>query len=249
MSDWSAPRDTCLTEVDVVVLAGGLGTRLAPVVPETPKILAQVDGRPYLEFVFNWLSSFGARRIILALGHLADQVVAYIEARPPCEMIIEAVVEPSARGTGGAISYVRPRIKSEAALVINGDSFVDADLCAFVADFRDSHTDGAIICVEVEDAARYGTVELDEKNHIRRFLEKDSNNHGPGLINAGVYILGRSMLDTIVEMETGSLERDVFEKLKPGSLLATPGCHTFLDIGTPDDWCRAGAVLRPFMDR
>ena len=248
MSETADPHANCLGDIDIVVLAGGLGTRLAPVVPDSPKILAQVAGRPYLEFLLNWLRSFGARRVILSLGHLADQVEAYLDARESCDMVVDTVIEPDLLGTGGAVGFVRPKIQSPVAMVMNGDSFVDDDLCQFVAAYQNSGAEGAILCTEVDDAARYGTVELDDTSHIKRFLEKDPSRHGPGLINAGVYLFGAAMLDRIAEMEPGSLERDVFEAMSPADMLAVAGHHTFLDIGTPDDWRRAATVLAPYMN-
>lgn len=233
----------CLKDIDVVVLAGGLGTRLAPVLSDRPKLLAPVGGAPYLEFLLSWLGRFGANRIILSLGHLADRVVDYLDAHPVTGMTIEPVIETSPLGTAGGIANVVSRLRSDPVLVMNGDSFVDADLCAFIESHRGSNAQGSLLCTEVADTARYGTVERDEQGFLARFLEKDPQRAGVGTINAGVYLLGAPILERISALGSGSVEKDVFEKMEPGLLHTYSGRFRFLDIGTPEDLERAPSVL------
>ena len=240
-------QQDCLADIDVVILAGGLGTRLAPVLADRPKILAPVGDRPYLAILLAWLQGFGARRIIMSLGHLAEKVVAYLDENMPPGVEIVPVVEAAPLGTAGAVGHVRGHIRSDPALVMNGDSFVDADLCAFVQRHRAVAPAASIICTEVADCSRYGTVTLDEGGYVDRFEEKNSATPKAGLINAGIYLFGATLLDRVEVLGQGSLEHDLFEKLDAGTLLASAGRHVFLDIGTPDDLARAPALLAPYV--
>ena len=110
-----------------------MGTRIRPVLGDLPKILAPILGRPYLAYLLDWLERFGARRVVLGLGHRAQAVVEYLEdAHPASQIEVTTVVEPSPLGTAGAIRFARGALRSDPVLVMNGDSFTDADLCAFV---------------------------------------------------------------------------------------------------------------------
>jgi mannose-1-phosphate guanylyltransferase len=238
-------NERCLGPIDCFVLAGGLGTRTRAILAETPKILAPIAGRPYLDYLIDWLCRYGARRIVLGLGHRADAVEAYLAAHPRAEVAIEAAIEPSPLGTAGAIRFARSRISSDPALVVNGDSFVDADLCALVARHRAQGSLGTILCTEVPHGARYGRVEIDRAGSIERFVEKDPTVRGPATINAGVYLLSARLLDEIARGSAASLEREVFQRLPKGTLAAFAGRFAFVDIGTPESLARAAEILIP----
>ncbi len=236
----------CLADIDVVILAGGLGTRLRPVLPSLPKVLAPVGARTFLDILLDRLAGFGASRVILALGHLAGEVKNYLERYPREDMTVLSFVEPEPLGTAGAIRFVRPQFQSRTVLVLNGDSMVDADLCALVAAHRARATEGTLLCARVPDTARYGTVALDAKGRIAAFREKTGEGV-PGAINAGVYLMEPALLDRITASSRSSLERDIFQTLPAGTLAAYVGDFPFLDIGTPDDLSRAAAFLARFM--
>lgn len=237
---------TDLADIDVAVLAGGLGTRISQVLKDTPKLLAPVEGRPLVDYLFDWLRGFGARRIVLLLGHLAGKVADHLDAHPPHGLSVEWAIEPSPLGTAGALVHGRALLRSNPVMVLNGDSFVDADLSAFVASHKASAAPASLLCTQVPDAARFGRVMLDQHGRIARFAEKDPANSGPGLINAGVYLLGQSFLDQIVAAQARSLELDVFARQSAGTLGAHAGAFPFIDIGTPESLANAAAsMLRP----
>jgi mannose-1-phosphate guanylyltransferase len=229
----------CLADIDVVILAGGLGTRLREVLPDEPKVLAPVGERVFLDVLFAWLGRFGMRRAVLALGHRADAVQRHVAACPPRGLEIVTTVEPEPLGTAGAIGFARAHVRSDTALITNGDSLVDADLCAFLAAHHAGGADATLLCTRVADAGRYGTVEIDGRGRIAGFREKASGQRA-GTINAGVYAMERTMLD---RLDGGSLERDVFQKLPAGTLGAYAGDFPFIDIGTPDDLRRAAGFF------
>ncbi|NKB57013.1 MAG: NTP transferase domain-containing protein [Alphaproteobacteria bacterium] len=235
-----------LAAVDAVVLAGGLGTRLANVLDDLPKILAPVDGEPYIRFLLDWLARTGVRRVIFCLGHLAGKVETWLAQNPSDALCVGAVVEPGPAGTAGALRYAWPMLRGNTVMVMNGDSFVDGDLEAFLADFHATKADASVMCVEMDDVSRYGRVVPDSSGYVERFAEKDPDAKGPGLINAGVYLFTRGFLDAVVASEAASLEREVFATAIPGSIRCFPVNGAFHDIGTPESLAAAAAILAPY---
>ena len=233
----------CLEGTDLAVLAGGLGTRVRGVLKDTPKVLAPIAGRPYLSYLLDWLEGFGARRIVLCLGHLADAVLDYVNTAPPRRCDLIPVVEPVPLGTAGALRQARAELRSDPVMVVNGDSFVDADLCAFLDSHRASGAEASILCAEVEDPGRYGCVEISADGRIRRFAEKNPLTTGVAPVNAGIYLLNATLLDRIASGSSTSLEHDVFEALPAGATHGMIGRFPFVDIGTPESLARASKVL------
>jgi len=233
-----------LAHLDVLVLAGGLGTRMRAVLGDTPKLLAPVAGRPFLDYLLDRLVRFGARRIVLALGHGADRVLDHLARTRRPGLALESVVEPRPLGTAGAVRFARERLASDPVLVVNGDSIVDADLAALAARHAESGAEGTLLCTEVDDAGRYGRVEIDADGRLAGFIEKDPRHSGSALISAGVYLLSGRLLDEIAGGTAVSLERDVFARLPAGSLAALAGRYAFVDIGTPESLAAAAELLR-----
>jgi len=229
-----------LEDIQVLILAGGLGSRISPVLGATPKVLAPVEGRPYLDYFVDWMAGFGARHITFSLGHLADAIVDYVESRGwPVKM--DWVIEPEPMGTAGALRFARPALTSPTTLVCNGDSFVDADLAAFTRHHARMKAEASLLCVRIPDAARYGQIAVDEEGWITDFKEKGEG--GPGLINAGLYLLSDSFLNQVAQSTARSLENDVFAKAPPRTLSAFSGEYGFIDIGTPESLRSATASM------
>jgi NDP-sugar pyrophosphorylase family protein len=229
-------------DIDVAILAGGLGTRLSGAIGALPKVLAPVAGRPFLDILLDRIARQGFRRVVLLLGYRADAVAAHLTRQARRDLTIETVVEPSPLGTAGALRAAMPHLHSDPVLVLNGDSFVAFDPLALLDEYRRAKAPAALICVEVPDASRYGALEIDANSYLLRFLEKRPGG-GPGLINAGVYLLGRGFLDTLARSDGASFERDVLERQPAGRLLAVRTGGTFLDIGTPESLAQAPAML------
>jgi NDP-sugar pyrophosphorylase family protein len=242
----------CLATLDVLVIAGGLGTRIQSALGDTPKLLAPIGGRPYLAYLLDWLRHFGAKRIVLGLGHRAPAVVDFLERNKSSydDLTVVTVTEPQPLGTAGAIRFARPNLRTDPVLVMNGDSFADADLCALVAHHRRAKAKATLLCAEVDDAGRYGRVELDGTGRIRGFVEKDPHFHGKSAVSAGVYLFSAVLLDEIAAGSAISLERDVFGRASSGSLDAFAGRFAFIDIGTPESLKLAEGVFgAKFEDR
>ncbi|WP_428249903.1 sugar phosphate nucleotidyltransferase [Ferrovibrio sp.] len=231
-----------LNQIDVAVLAGGLGTRVSHVLGTTPKLLAPVQGRPYIEHFLGWIGGFGARRVVFCLGHLADVVVQYLRDHPPA-LSVEVVIEPEPMGTAGALRHARSALRSDPVLVCNGDTFVDADLAPLVQRHQADPAAATLLCGEVADTSRFGRITLDGQGRIASFAEKGGG--GPGLINCGLYLMSAPLLDRIAEGQARSLERDVLAQCPPGSLGCHAGRFDFLDIGTPESLSSAATHRLP----
>ena len=232
-----------LSEIDVVVLAGGLGTRIQSVLGDTPKLLAPVGEHTYLDLLLDWLQGYGARRIILSLGHLADKIVAHIDEHPRADLEIIPVIESEPMGTAGGLRLVRPKIQSDIALVMNGDSWIDADLVALCDAHASGDADTTLLCVHVDDAGRFGRVEISDNGRIAAFSEKHINT-GPGLISAGMYAFSAAAWDRIENNDGRSLERDIFAKMPECLAAFNAGDVAFIDIGTPESLAQAAAFIQ-----
>ena len=240
-----AERAQCLKDVDVFVIAGGLGTRMGTVLGNVPKLLAPISGRPYLVYLLDWLRRFGAARIILGLGHQAQAVVDFLSRNETscAGLTVETVIEPQPLGTAGAIRFARRNLRTDPVLIMNGDSFAGADLCELVARHQNAKAKATLLCAEVDDAGRYGRVELDAAGRIRGFIEKDPSFRGRSPVSAGVYLFSAALLDEIAAGNASSLEREVFACAPAGSLDAFTGRFPFVDIGTPESLALAEHVI------
>ncbi|HWK43568.1 MAG TPA: sugar phosphate nucleotidyltransferase [Stellaceae bacterium] len=235
--------------IDAVVLAGGRGTRLASVVSDVPKPLAPVDGKPFLNYLLAGFVAGGVvGRVVLAIGHLADRVVAHYAATPPA-LPLDYSIETTPLGTGGALVAAWPRVRGRRAIVANGDSLVASDHRALL----DHHVlSGALVTmtlVEVPDTARYGAVTLADDpaarpgtGRVSAFHEKSAIG-GIGLINAGLYLIEAEAIAALPDGPL-SLERDVLPVLvAAGRVQAVVTRGPFLDIGLPETYAAAPAFL------
>lgn len=231
----TAPGDAGLSGVTAVILAGGLGTRLRLAVPDRPKVLAPVGGEPFLKHMLDWLAGFSCTDVMLCLGHRADQVMDALDACTPAGMSVGASIENEPLGTLGALRLAELKLGREDVLVMNGDSWTDADLGAFRTAFNAATQDIAMLSVSVENAGRFGRLNIAVDGTLAGFTEKTPDDDGPGPINAGLYLLGADALRRVVAMPGSSIERDVFAVLEPGAVRVVPAPNAqFVDIGTPE---------------
>ncbi|WP_374512610.1 nucleotidyltransferase family protein [Niveibacterium sp.] len=230
-----------LAGIDALILAGGLGTRLRSVVADRQKAFANVANEPFAARIFRQLRRAGVRRIVFALGHLAESAAPILD-QWRCERGPEilASVESTPLGTGGALRHALPLLRSSTVLVLNGDSYVDADLAALLATHRAARAAITLSAVQVTDVSRYGALEFDrDGRHVSAFHEKQASG-GCGWINAGIYLIEREVLAAIPEACAVSLEREVFPLYTDGRIAARCESRPFIDIGTPETYA-AGA--------
>lgn len=245
-TDHTLPQ-TSLRDTDVAILAGGLGTRIRGVLGDTPKTLAAVGEHPFLAILLERLRRFDARRIILCLGVGAAAIERYLTHAPMPGLEIETVAEPAPLGTAGAIRFSADRLRSDPVLIMNGDSFIDADLGALVAHHRQSGAPGTVLGCRMPDVGRYGSLQIEDAR-IVRFSEKAAN-AGAGVINAGVYVFSQALLRHLMSTAGPSLERDFLATLPSRTLGAYVTTGAFIDIGTPESLADAARVLAPYRPR
>ena len=218
----------------VIILAGGFGTRLQGILKGLPKPLADINGTPFLRYLFTKLLTEGYDDFIISLYHESEQIIDYVEQLRNDllkNIKIRYCVEPTPMGTGGAISYLVDQLNlNERFLVVNADT-----LLGMGYGFLGSFDVNVIAMVEVENTSRYGTIEIDSHDQIIRFAEKKQSGE-PGLINAGVYNLNSQIFKDRAGIVC-SLEQDIFPKLiSEKKLKGSKIITSFIDIGIPDDY-------------
>lgn len=230
-----------LSKVTALILAGGSGTRLRSVT-DVPKPIIPAEERPYIYYLLEMLLQGGIKRAIICAGYRAELVVeAARECNPGLELVFS--IEKEVLGTGGALRLASARLETELALVLNGDSFCDFDLGAFL-EFHGQHPGQvSILSTEVDDAGRYGRLEFGDDKRVSRFDEKGAGS-GKGWINAGVYAIPSSRLKQLPGMTPLSLERDVFPQWLAEGVYAFPVRAPFLDIGTPESYAAREDFIR-----
>ena len=236
--------------VTAYILAGGFGTRLRQVVSDRPKVMAEVLGRPFLFHILDRLARLGMAKAVICTGYLAGQLEAAVG---PTYRGLELRFsrEDTPLGTGGALRLAMSRHPAELALALNGDSLVQAELAAYLDWYGRCDFQAALLLVPVDDTARFGRVDVDDgvdgqadgQGRVLAFREKGLA--GPGLINAGVYLLRPEALCGIEPGASASIETDVFPQLaQAGNLGGFQVQGRFLDIGTPESYIAAGRFLR-----
>lgn len=225
--------------MEAIVLAGGFGTRLKEVVPDLPKPMAPVAGRPFLEILLASLAQKGFSRVIMSLGHMADKVTAHFgDHFAGMELVYE--IEQTPLGTGGAARHALAQCTTDHVFVFNGDTFLDLEANDVEAHWQKYHAP-IIVAREVPDTSRYGRLNI-AHGRVLGIVEKGMA--GPGLINAGCYVLPTDILKGFPLGKAFSLEVDFLAKAVGKhrfDLFVTKG-H-FIDIGVPEDYARAQTEL------
>jgi NDP-sugar pyrophosphorylase family protein len=228
-------------DIDAVILAGGLGTRLRSVVADVPKPLAPVNGEPFLNQLLRSLEPAGRiRKVVLALGYMAEKAAAYYEQNAGFAFSLDFSVETTPLGTGGAIKQALARTTSPVVLALNGDSFIEFSLSGLIAAHTSGHADFTMVLKELDDPSRFGTVRLDNAGRVMSFAEKQDQS-GRGFINAGVYLFARDLFAACPGDRAVSLEKE----LLPGfigkhSVQAFITQGKFIDIGLPETYNVSG---------
>jgi NDP-sugar pyrophosphorylase family protein len=232
-------RDESRRRLHAIILAGGLGTRLRPVVADRPKAMAPIGGRPFLHYLLVAFARQGFDDIVLCVGHRAEQIEAYFGSGADLGVRLRYSLEAEPLGTAGALRLAEPLLDADEYLVANGDSYLGA-ACAPLFDKLHGSDASAVIALHREsETGRYGSVDLDSRGRIKTFVEKDSD-HGAqsSLINAGLYALRRSLIE-MIPPGPASLERDALPRLADaGRLYGVELAGPFIDIGVPDDYRR-----------
>jgi len=223
--------------VQALILAGGEGTRLRPLTEAVPKTVLPLAGRPFTAYTIDWLERHGVDEVIVSCGYLAEGMQnALVGATGPA---LTFAVEPEPRGTAGAIKYCEEMLEDR-FLVLNGDVLTDIDLSALIAQHESTGAVATIALYPVEDPSGYGLVRRTEEGEITEFLEKPNVSQiEADEINAGAYVLERSVLELISPDRAVSIERETFQELVGNGLYGRRLEGYWLDIGTPERFRQA----------
>jgi D-glycero-alpha-D-manno-heptose 1-phosphate guanylyltransferase len=233
--------------MQAIILAGGRGTRLRAAVPDLPKPLAPVDGRPFLEHQMSYWTSQGVNRFILSIGYKAEMIVSRIGSHFRDAKVVYAI-EDRPLGTGGALLHATSELSSnEPFLVMNGDTFFDLPLSDLRRFHEKRQSDWTLGLFPTRDSKRYLGVELDDEGRLLSlrapFVQDEV------WANGGVYMISPGVLDPFVERYKGeaSLESAIIPALLEAKSAIYGFCHNgrFIDIGIPEDYRRAADILRP----
>ena len=227
---------------EAMILVGGKGTRLLSVVSDRPKPMAQVAGRPFVEWLLEMLREQGVRRAVLCTGHLADLVEAHFGDGSCWDMELRYSRDPFPLGTGGAVRHALDQIEGERFFVLNGDSYCRCNLEGLTDTHIRHRAKATLWLVRKDDCRRFGSVRIDDSGAVQSFAEKASVS-GPGFINAGVYLIEREAAAAIDPGRSVSLETELFPGLIGRGLFAVAGQDAFIDIGTPDSYAGAGRFI------
>jgi len=221
-----------------VILAGGYGTRLAPVLGSLPKGLAPIRGRPFLDLLVEFLVRQGVSKLVFCVGHHRQPVIDRYRNWPGVQTVFSEEVAPL--GTGGAIRHALPQVSSGRFFVLNGDSLCDIDLDGLLRYHLERGAQATLVAARMSGRNDVGTIRLDAAGKVLSFVEKT-----PGLpeqvvfMNAGIYVLERTLFNDVREAQL-SLEHELIPRWTHDGR-----CYGFVteaevvDIGTPDRYAGA----------
>jgi NDP-sugar pyrophosphorylase family protein len=228
---------------DAILLCGGAGLRLRSVIGNAPKGMAEVAGHPFLELLLRQLRRYGFERTILAVGYQKDVIHSHFGDRA-FGLRLDYSAESNPLGTGGALRKAARLVRSESVLVMNGDSYTDAELAEFVAGHCEARADVSVVVVPADGRGDCGSVLVDGDGKLVSFEEKKCPFHAP-YVNAGIYMVLRPMLYEIPAGVEVSLERELLPRWLQQSKyikgFVCPG--RCIDIGTPERYRNAQDTL------
>lgn len=232
---------------EAIILAGGFGTRLQSVVADRPKPMALVCGKSFLHYIFQYLKHYKIQKVILSVGHKAEIIQEYFGDKYD-NITIDYAIEKEPMGTGGGIRMAMEKCNDKEVLVLNGDSFFNIDLIAFYNFYINQQSDVSLAVRHIEDASRYGTIQLNDFKKINLFTEKTGRAMS-GIISAGIYIINRKLyLNHTPINKNFSIEKEFFEpNVNVYHLHAYLSEGYFIDIGIPEDYAKAQEDFREFM--
>jgi mannose-1-phosphate guanylyltransferase len=228
--------------MQAIVLVGGQGTRLRPLTEAVPKPALTLVDRPFLAYMIEWLAGHGVGEVVLACGFLPDVLrEALVGEEERAGVRIRYVAEPEPLGTAGAIRFAADQMGdalNESFLALNGDVLTDLDLTALLDTHRKQGAVATIGLHPVDDSSAYGLVRTGPRGDVLDFLEK-TGEAVPAEINAGMYVLERSVMAKIPPGKNVSIERDVFPRLVGSGLHGLRLDGYWMDIGTPERYLQA----------
>jgi D-glycero-alpha-D-manno-heptose 1-phosphate guanylyltransferase len=225
-------------KMEAIILAGGFGTRLQPVIKDVPKPMAPVAGRPFLEYILDQICAYGISKAILAVGYKYEAIQNYLGSSYK-GLALEYSVETTPLLTGGAIKNALSYCKGDTAMVLNGDTFFQVDFAKMLSFHAERQSVLTMAVKEMRQFDRYGTVKFDARGRVTGFTEKKFCSRG--FINGGVYLFNKNVFSGFPSTSF-MLEQDYMGKYyKEKSFWAFASDGYFIDIGIPQDYERANS--------
>jgi D-glycero-alpha-D-manno-heptose 1-phosphate guanylyltransferase len=222
--------------IDAVILAGGKGTRLMSILPDIPKPMAPINGKPFLDILLSQLNRCpDIKQVILAVGYKSEIIIDRYKNYAACCFKILFSEETVLLGTGGAIKKALSLSNTDDVIILNGDSYIEIDINKLINYHKTNDASITIVLKEIGDVNRYGSVKTDAQNKILSFDEKNSSNHA-GLINAGVYLIKKNLFDGIDKDREISFERQILPVLIKHNAYGYITSGKFIDIGIPETY-------------
>jgi len=226
---------------EIIILAGGKGSRIKHILPNLPKCLAPVNGQAFLHYQINYLAKSGIDHFIFSFGYLSDQVIAFLDNQFP-ELNKTILVEEEALGTGGAIKSAMDAVKGSQVFITNGDTYFPADLAAMETLFQSKCADLVLASTKIENPDRFGSLEFDGDFRITHFHEKKPL--ASAYINAGFYLLSKQAALSASHKTIFSFETEILEKkIRDWRMYVAPMDKLFIDIGIPEDYALSQKLL------
>ena len=227
--------------IEAIILAGGFGTRLQSVVKDVPKPMADIQGRPFLSYIMDFLAHQGVQKVLLSVGYRHEVIERHFGTSYG-RLDIEYIIEHEPLGTGGAIREALSHAQEENVIILNGDTFFAIDVKAMFEFHCRSNADITIALKPLQNSERYGTVVMGQNQRIIGFREKSAQ--ASGYINGGVYIVKRTIRGQVQEAaRTFSFEEFLQKKITKMAAYAFVSEDFFIDIGIPVDYKKAQEML------
>lgn len=221
------------SRIDVLILCGGLGTRLKSVMPDKQKVLAGIGPTSFLNIVVSEAVAQGFRRFVFCTGYGAEQVEKEVRAAHPKGLELEFSPEDKPLGTAGAVKNAERLLRSDAFVILNGDSLCPFEFRAMIAFHQEKKCPASVALVEASPNSDGGFVRTDSDSKIMGFREK-SHESSHVYLNAGVYVFDRSVLSHIPNGKPFSIELELFPILIRAGIAGFPTGSRLYDIGTPE---------------
>ena len=231
----------------VIILAGGLGTRLRKEIGNIPKPMANINGKPFLQHLLTFFLQQHIDEVILSVGYGHDAIKSYFGNYFGSISLIYSI-EDEPLGTGGAIKKALSFVNGEDVLIQNGDTIFKINLCEFCNLHRKNRSYLSVALKFAQETNRFGAIEINDMNEIISFHEKQ--NDIKGFINAGIYLLKKEFLCSLNLPNKFSFEHDFLEKYyKHYKFFGFPFNSYFIDIGVPEDYKRAQDEFKTFQSQ
>lgn len=227
---------TDLKDIDVVILCGGFGTRLRPIVSDRPKVLAKIGEKVFLDVLIDDFTKYGFKNIILCVGYLKDRIKNHFSCELDYKITFSEEDEPL--GTGGALRKAKPLIKSNPFMVMNGDSICNINFKEFFKFHIKKKGILSMVLAKSKIVQDFGSVMLSDSQRIISFKEKVST-RDECLINAGVYLMQKDIFSYMPDESHFSLEHDFFPELIENKCYGFIIESELIDIGTPERYEKA----------